>query len=127
MSIDARHGSRLAPPWATSIALPRSLGSLRHSGSTPPRASRDSHSAACSSGDIADGERIRAPLRKFGRPIADVIGPQPFASWQTALDPLQTPGMRNYWKSHDFLDIDDRLIDVLVDFARRLPDPNSEI
>src|SRR5205085_3038862 len=49
------------------------------------------------------------------------------ASWQTALDPLQTPGMRNYWKSHDFLDIDDGLIDVLVDFARRLPDPNSEI
>ena len=83
--------------------------------------------AACYSGDLADGERILKPLREFGHPIADVIGPQPFAAWQTILDPLLTPGMRNYWKSHDFLDIDDGLIDVLVDFARRLPDPNTEI
>jgi len=83
--------------------------------------------AACYSGDLADGERILKPLREFGHPIADVIGPQPFAAWQTILDPLLTPGMRNYWKSHDFLDLDDGLIDVLVDFARRLPDPNTEI
>ena len=83
--------------------------------------------AACYSGDIADGERVLEPLRKFGRPIADVIGPQPFAAWQTILDPLLTPGMRNYWKSHDFLEVSDGLIDVLVDFAGRLPDAHTEI
>jgi FAD/FMN-containing dehydrogenase len=83
--------------------------------------------AACYSGDIADGERILEPLRKFGRPIADVIGPQPFAAWQTILDPLLTPGMRNYWKSHDFLELSDGLIDVLVNFAGRLPDAHTEI
>ena len=83
--------------------------------------------AVCYSGDMADGERIFKPLRQFGQPIADVIGPQPFAAWQTILDPLLTPGMRNYWKSHDFLGLDDGLIDVLTDFARRIPDPNSEI
>ena len=83
--------------------------------------------AVCYSGDITDGERILKPLRQFGHPIADVIGPQPFAAWQTILDPLLTPGMRNYWKSHDFLGLDDGLIDVLTDFARRIPDPNSEI
>jgi FAD/FMN-containing dehydrogenase len=83
--------------------------------------------AACYSGDLADGERILKPLRQFGNPIADVIGPQPFAAWQQVLDPLLTPGMHNYWKSHDFLDLDDGLIDVLTDFARRIPDPNTEI
>ena len=83
--------------------------------------------AVCYSGDLADGERILKPLRQFGHPIADVIGPQPFAAWQTILDPLLTPGMRNYWKSHDFLDLDDGLIDVLTDFARQIPDPHSEI
>jgi hypothetical protein len=83
--------------------------------------------AACYSGDLVDGERILKPLREFGHPIADVIGPQPFVAWQQVLDPLLTPGMRNYWKSHDFLDLDDGLIDVLADFARRLPDPNTEI
>ena len=83
--------------------------------------------AACYSGDTADGERVLEPLRKFGRPIADVIGPQPFAAWQTILDPLLTPGMRNYWKSHDFLEVSDGLIDILVDFAARLPDAHTEI
>jgi len=83
--------------------------------------------AACYTGAIADGTRIVEPLRRFGHPIADVIGPQPYAGWQTVLDPLLTPGMRNYWKSHDFLDVDDGLIDVLTDFAHRIPDDQTEI
>jgi FAD/FMN-containing dehydrogenase len=83
--------------------------------------------AVCYSGDLADGERALAPLRQFGNPIADVVGPQPFADWQTILDPLLTAGMRNYWKSHDFLDLSDGLIDVLTDFAHRLPDDQTEL
>jgi len=83
--------------------------------------------AMCYSGAIADGERIARPLRSFGHPIADVVAPHPFTAWQAILDPLLTPGMRNYWKSHDFLELSDGLIDVLTDHARRLPDPQTEI
>jgi FAD/FMN-containing dehydrogenase len=83
--------------------------------------------AMCYMGTIADGERVTKPLRSFGHPIADVVGPHPFVGWQTALDPLLTPGMRNYWKSHDFLKIEDGLIDTFVKFARRIPDPQTEI
>jgi hypothetical protein len=35
--------------------------------------------------------------------------------------------MRNYWKSHDFLEVSDGLIDVLIEHARRIPDPQTEI
>jgi FAD/FMN-containing dehydrogenase len=83
--------------------------------------------AMCYSGAIADGERIAKPLRSFGHPIADVVAPHPFTAWEAILDPLLTPGMRNYWKSHDFLELSDGLIDVLTDHARRLPDPQTEI
>jgi FAD/FMN-containing dehydrogenase len=84
--------------------------------------------AVCYSGSsLAEGERIAAPLRGFGKPIADVIAPQPFAAWQTILDPLLTPGFRNYWKSHDFREVSDGLLDVLIEHARKLPDPNTEI
>src|SRR5690606_31312241 len=58
--------------------------------------------AAFHVGDMAEGERVLEPLRRFGSPIADVIGPHPYAGWQQAFDPLLTPGARNYWKSHDF-------------------------
>jgi len=83
--------------------------------------------AVCWSGDIAEGERVAKPLRDFGAPIADIIGPMPFAAWQTILDPLLTPGARNYWKSHYFREIPDSLIDTLLEHARHIPDPQTEI
>lgn len=78
-------------------------------------------------GDIAAGERALQPIRSFGHPIADVVAPHPLTAWQKILDPLLAPGMRNYWKSHDFAHLSDGLIDVLLDHARRLPDPQTEI
>lgn len=83
--------------------------------------------AMCYSGDLQEGERIAKPLREFGKPIADIVGPMPYTAWQTVLDPLLTPGARNYWKSHDFAGLQDGLLDVLVDYAGRIPDPQSEI
>ena len=83
--------------------------------------------AMCWSGDLAEGERVTAPLRSFGAPLADVVAPHPYSDWQTVLDPLLTPGFRNYWKSHDFRELSDGLIDVLLKYAERIPDPNCEI
>jgi FAD/FMN-containing dehydrogenase len=78
-------------------------------------------------GDLAEGERVTQPLRAFGTPIADVVSPHEYTVWQTALDPLLTPGQRNYWKTHDFRELSDGLIDVLVGAASRIPDPQTEI
>ncbi len=83
--------------------------------------------AAMYAGDMADGEKALAPLRAIGNPIADVIGPHPFAGWQQAFDPLLTPGERNYWKTHDFAGLSDDLIDTVLDYVGRLPDPQSEV
>ena len=83
--------------------------------------------ACCWNGRPADGEKALAPLRAFGHKLADVIAPMPFTAWQTILDPLLTPGMRNYWKSHEFVELPDALLDTLLSFARRLPDPQTEI
>jgi FAD/FMN-containing dehydrogenase len=83
--------------------------------------------AVCYSGKAAEGERVTQPLRKFGSPLADVIAPQRYSAWQTTFDPLLTPGQRNYWKSLCFRDLSDSLIDTLIDFAGRIPDPQTEI
>jgi len=83
--------------------------------------------AACYAGAIPEGERALKPLRALGKPIADVIGPMPFAGWQTAFDPLLTPGARNYWKSHNFPALGDELIDILRRYIDKLPTPLSEI
>jgi FAD/FMN-containing dehydrogenase len=83
--------------------------------------------AMCYCGDIAKGEAAAAKLRGIGKPIVDVVGPTEFTSWQQAFDPLLTPGARNYWKSHDFAELSDSAIEILVDAVRRLPGPECEI
>jgi FAD/FMN-containing dehydrogenase len=83
--------------------------------------------AACYSGDMKEGELALRPLRALGNPIADVISPHRFVDWQAAFDPLLTPGARNYWKSHDFADLSDDAINVIVEAVHTLPSPECEV
>jgi FAD/FMN-containing dehydrogenase len=83
--------------------------------------------AMCYAGDPEQGQAAVAPLRALGKPIADVVGPMPFAGWQQAFDPLLTPGERNYWKSHDFIELGDEAIEVLLAAVGELPTPACEI
>lgn len=78
-------------------------------------------------GDVAEGERIIAPLRAFASPLGEHLGPVPFTAWQAAFDPLLTPGARNYWKSHDFSELSDAAIDLMLEYAGTLPSPECEI
>ena len=78
-------------------------------------------------GDPAEGEKLIAPLRSFGKPYGEHIGPMPYVQWQKAFDPLLTPGARNYWKSHNFIDLEDKALDVTIEYANKLPSPQCEI
>jgi FAD/FMN-containing dehydrogenase len=83
--------------------------------------------AACYCGDVRDGETALAELRGLGQPIAGAVGPQPFAQWQTTFDPLLTPGARNYWKSHDFMDLSEAMVGALLAGVSKLPSPECEV
>ena len=83
--------------------------------------------AMCYAGDIEQGKKAVAPLQALGKPIADVVGPSPFAGWQQAFDPLLTPGARNYWKSHDFIELNDAAFQLMVDAVASAPTPDCEI
>jgi FAD/FMN-containing dehydrogenase len=79
------------------------------------------------SGDIAEGENLIRPLRYFGDPLGEHIGPQPYVQWEQAFDPLLTPGARNYWKSHNFTQLADGALDTMVEYAATMPSPQCEI
>jgi hypothetical protein len=78
-------------------------------------------------GDPDEGQKALEPVRNFGEKVGEFMGVQPYCSWQTLLDPMLTPGARNYWKSNNFSDLSDRAIDVLVKQAWRLPSSQCEI
>jgi FAD/FMN-containing dehydrogenase len=78
-------------------------------------------------GDPKEGARLIEPLRKFGTPLGEHVGVQPYTAWQQAFDPLLTPGARNYWKSHNFSKLDDRLFDTVIPYVDKLPSPQCEV
>jgi FAD/FMN-containing dehydrogenase len=65
-------------------------------------------------GDPEAGEAALAPVRAFGTPMADMIGPIPYLQLQQMFDAAAPHGISRYWKSGYFHDIDDALIEVLV-------------
>jgi len=79
------------------------------------------------SGDIEEGKSAVEPIYGFGNPHGVHVGPMPYSDWQQAFDPLLTPGARNYWKSHNFIELGDGVIDTMVEYAGKLPGPQCEI
>jgi FAD/FMN-containing dehydrogenase len=83
--------------------------------------------AVCYAGDPSAGERALQPLRAFGPPAADVIGPMPYPALQAMLDESAPSGLQNYWKSAFLGNLGDAAIDVLVSHAAAMRSPLSAI
>lgn len=83
--------------------------------------------AACYAGKPGAAEKAMKPLKEWGRPLADTIGPKPFCEHQKLLDAAQPKGRRNYWKSDYFGEFPDRLTDALLAMAEDFTSPHSTI
>jgi FAD/FMN-containing dehydrogenase len=79
--------------------------------------------AVCYAGDLAEGERVLEPLRRFGRPLADLITTMPYTALQSGSDASYPNGQRNYWKSHYVDQIDDAVIAAMLEHAPRMTSP----
>lgn len=77
--------------------------------------------------DLAAGERVLAPLRSFGPPLADMVQPMPYTALQTMLDEGFPAGLPVYWRSHFLKDIPDDLLDTLCDRFAGVTSPLSAL
>jgi FAD/FMN-containing dehydrogenase len=109
----------------TSMA-PDELGSLVALGTLP-----DGTQAAVLlvgySGSIADGEALLRPLRAFGPPLADQVGPSPYRALQGISEHFNPRGYRNYLKTNYLTELSDDAIDILVERYASVPAPFSHI
>jgi FAD/FMN-containing dehydrogenase len=70
----------------------------------------------CYCGAIEDGEKALRPMRSCGSPLADSVGPVPYATVQNLLTEVFQPGRLQYWKSGFLRALSDEAIEALVDF-----------
>jgi FAD/FMN-containing dehydrogenase len=81
--------------------------------------------AVCYAGSVEDGERILAPLRRFGEPLVDLIKATPYMAHQGMFDASVPHGLRYYWKSGYLGPLSDAIIETLVAHAWQAPSPTS--
>ena len=82
---------------------------------------------SCHCGPLAEGEAAMRPLKTFGPPIMDSIGPMPYCQLNSMLDAAYPKGALNYWKSSFLAQLSDDAIDAIVEAFERCPTPMGQL
>jgi len=82
---------------------------------------------ASHAGTLNNGARAVQPIKAFGTPIVDALGPIPYSTLNTMLDPAFPRGALNYWKAQVLTDLSDAAIGTIVRAFKARPSPMSQI
>ncbi len=74
-------------------------------------------------GDIAAGQAAMQPLKAYGPPVMDTIGPIPYSTLNTILDAGNPKGALNYWRSSFLAELSDAAIGTLIACYEKCPAP----
>src|SRR5260370_21746162 len=67
------------------------------------------------------------PIKKFGSPAMDAIGPMPYCQLNAMLDGAYPKGALNYWKSSFLARLTDEAIDRMIECFARCPTPMGQM
>ena len=76
-------------------------------------------------GPTAEAEAAVRPIKEFGPPVMDALGPIEYTALNGMLDAGFPRGALNYWKSSFVAELTDEAIDTLVECFARCPSPMS--
>jgi FAD/FMN-containing dehydrogenase len=79
----------------------------------------------CYAGPVDEGERVVSPLRAFGHPLVDLIGPTRYVDHQSGIDATVPHGWHYYWKGTSLNRLTDEVVDVVAEHAYRAGSPRS--
>jgi FAD/FMN-containing dehydrogenase len=81
----------------------------------------------CYAGDPAEGERVIAPLRDYGPPVADLVQAMPYTAVQQLIDPTMPAGLHNHWGGDFLAELPDDAIDAFCAAAETVPSALTQI
>ena len=81
----------------------------------------------CHCGPLDAGESAVQPIKKFGAPAMDVIGPMPYSEVNAILDAAYPRGALNYWKSSFLSRLSDEAIRTMIDCFAKCPTPMGQL
>ena len=81
----------------------------------------------CYNGSLETGEQVLKPMREFGQPLADLIGPIPYSQVQAQLDEAFPAGRRNYIKTNFMNSIDVDAAAIMFERFASVPSPYTAL
>jgi FAD/FMN-containing dehydrogenase len=81
----------------------------------------------CYIGPHEEGERIVRPLRQFGRPLLDRVGPRAYADWQKSLDYAWGNGFGNHWTGHYLPELTDASARTMLEHVSKVTSPFTDV
>ena len=81
----------------------------------------------CHAGSLESGATAVAPVKRFGSPVMDVIGPMPYTAVNMLFDAGFPRGALNYWKSSFLTGLTDGAIGTMIDRFAASPSPMSAL
>ncbi len=81
----------------------------------------------CHCGLPQDAENAVRPLKQFGSPILDAVGPMPYCQLNSMLDANYPKGALNYWKSNFLTELSASAIGTMIDCFARCPTPMGQL
>jgi FAD/FMN-containing dehydrogenase len=82
--------------------------------------------ALCYVGDLAEGERVIAPLRALDEPIAEMVGPMPYPGMFDLTRDIAVPGRRLALRSTYLDSLDDEVVEAIVTHTNREVSPFTD-
>ena len=82
---------------------------------------------ACHCGPVAEGEKAMQPIKSFGSPLMDTIGPMPYCQLNSMLDGGYPKGALNYWKSSFLTQLSNDAIDTMIEHFEQCPTPMGQL
>jgi FAD/FMN-containing dehydrogenase len=81
----------------------------------------------CHCGPLDGGEAATRPIKEFGSPVIDAIGPMPYCDLNAMLDAAYPSGALNYWKSSFLAQLSDEAVDRMVECFGECPTPMGSV
>lgn len=78
-------------------------------------------------GSLAEGEAAMKPVKAFGKPVLDALGPIPYSALNAMLDGGHPKGSLNYWKANFVPELSDAAIDAVIKAFAACTSPMSGI
>ena len=81
----------------------------------------------CFTGPLDQAEEVFKPIRSFGPPTLDLVGPMPYPMLQSMFDGLYPPGHQWYWRADFVNELSDEAIALHVKYGSEMPTMQSSM